>query len=227
MGIVPLVADMAHFNAVNFSELKQAGFVGIIHKARQGIAIGDPKYAARMAAAKAAGLRWGAYDFATHDDIAANVAAFLAYARLEESDSAWLDFEDNAHSQMSGAQAYEFLDRVAQKRGRPGGIYGGNRIREQIDPHDPKWIDMAAAAPLWQCRYIATQPADNAELFGRVPPIPPWSKNFLIQYTGDGIGPRPHSAPGLQNGADLNAFAGTAAELAATWAGEPAARAAA
>jgi GH25 family lysozyme M1 (1,4-beta-N-acetylmuramidase) len=226
MPIVPIVADMAHFNPVNFSDLKGANFVGVIHKARQGIAVGDPKYAARMAAAKAAGLCWGAYDFATHDDVAANVAAFLNFARLDDADSAWLDFEDNAHSQMTGAQAYEFLDRVAQKRGRACGIYGGNRIREQIDPHDAKWIDMARHAPLWQCRYIGSQPADNAELFRHVPPIAPWTKNFLIQYTGDGVGPRPHSAPGLQNGADLNAFNGTADELAAAWAGDAVALAA-
>ncbi len=219
MAIIPLVADIAHFNPVNFSELKEAGFVGVIHKARQGVAVGDPKYAARMAAAKNAGLRWGAYDFATHDDVAANVAAFLAYARLDDADSAWLDFEDNAHSQMTGEQAYEFLDRVAQERGRACGIYGGNRIREQVKPHSAKWIDMAAVAPLWQCRYIGSQPADNAELFRRVPPIPPWTSIFLLQYTGDGVGPRPHSAPGLQNGADLNAFNGAAAELAATWSG--------
>jgi GH25 family lysozyme M1 (1,4-beta-N-acetylmuramidase) len=222
MAIIPLVADMAHFNPVNFTELKDVGFVGIIHKARQGVGVGDPKYAARMAAAKTAGLRWGAYDFATHDDVAANVAAFLATARLEPTDSAWLDFEDNAHSQMTGKQAYEFLDRVAQKRGRACGIYGGNRIREQINPHDAKWIDMAENAPLWQCRYVKLQPADNADLFRVIAPIPPWTKNFLIQYTGDGVGPRPHTAPGLENGADLNAFNGTAAELATAWAGRAA-----
>jgi len=219
MAIIPLVADLAHFNPVNFTTLQDAGFVGIIHKARQGIASGDPKYAARMAAAKHAGLRWGAYDFATHDDVAANVAAFLATARLEPTDSAWLDFEDNTHSQMSGDQAYEFLDRVAQKRGRACGIYGGNRIREQIKPHDPKWIDMAQCAALWQCRYVKAQPADNADLFRVIAPIPPWTKNFLIQYTGDGVGPRPHTAPGLANGADLNAFNGAPDELAAAWAG--------
>lgn len=217
--IVPTVADMAHFNPVNFTELKQAGFVGVIHKARQGIAVSDPKYPSRMAAAKTAGLRWGAYDFATHDDVAANVDEFLAYARLSPMDSAWLDFEDNAHSPMSGDQAHEFLDRVTQKIGRPCGIYGGNRIREHINPHDPKWIDMAKVAPLWQCRYIRQQPDNNAELFRVIPPIPPWTKNFLIQYAADGVGPRPHTAPGLQNGADLNAFNGTADELSAQWAG--------
>jgi lysozyme len=220
MPIIPLVADMAHFNPVNFTQLKGAGFVGVIHKARQGVAIGDPKYASRMSAAKDAGLRWGAYDFATHDDVASNVAAFLKTASLTANDSAWLDFEDNTASPMSGDQAYEFLDRVAQALGRACGIYGGNRIREQIKPDDPKWIDMAKVAPLWQCRYIKLQPADNAELFRVIPPIPPWTANFLIQYAADGSGPQPHTAPGLQNGADLNAFNGTADELAAQWAGQ-------
>ena len=220
MSIVPTVADMAHFNPVNFSDLKAAGFVGVVHKARQGVGIGDPKYRSRMAAAKDAGLRWAAYDFATHDDVAANVKAFLDFAALEPNDAAVLDFEDNKNSQMTGDQAYEWLDRVAQARGLAPWIYGGNRIREQIDHQAAKWIDMAKVVLLWQCRYIRLQPADNEELFRAIPPIAPWSANFLIQYAADGVGPQPHTAPGLQNGADLNAFNGTPVELAAAWAGQ-------
>lgn len=220
MPIIPLVADMAHFNPVNFAQLKAAGFVGVIHKARQGIGMGDPMYARRMAAAKDAGLRWGAYNFATGDIPATNATAFLSFANLAAADSAWLDFETNAASEMSGDQAYEYLDRVMQKLGRAVGIYGGDRIRAQIKPDDPKWIDMAKVAPLWQCRYIGLRPDDNDELFRLIPPIPPWTANFLIQYAADGSGPLPHTAPGLQNGADLNAFNGTADELAAQWAGQ-------
>jgi hypothetical protein len=36
---------------------------------------------------------------------------------------------------------------------------------------------------------------------------------------GDGVGPLPHTVDGLENNADLNAFDGTDAELAALWAG--------
>lgn len=219
MPIIPVVADMAHFNPVNFAELKAAGFVGIIHKARQGVGYGDPKYASRMAAAKGSGLLWGAYDFATHDDVAQNVAAFLKTAALDVRDMAVLDFEDNVHSQMTADQAYEWLDRVMQSLGRAATIYGGNRIREQIRPQEQRWIDMAKVVRLWQCRYIKLQPADNDELFRRIAPIPPWTENFLIQYAADGVGPLPHTAPGLQNGADLNAFDGTADELIVAWAG--------
>ena len=125
------------------------------------------------------------------------------------NDGAWFDFEDNSASQMTGDQAHEFLDRVSQKLGRACGIYGGNRIREQIDPQAAKWIDMAARAPLWQCRYISVQPDDNDELFRLIQPIPPWTKNTIIQYTGDGVGPIPHTVQGLENGADLNVFIGT------------------
>lgn len=221
MSIVPMVADLAHFNPVNFAEIKAAGIRGVIHKARQGIGYGDPMYARRMAAAKMAELLWGAYDFATGDDPISNAATFLAYANLGPNDLAVLDFEDNTQSQMSGDRAYAFLEEVAQRLGRAPCIYGGNRIREEIKPDDPKWIDMAKHVRLWQCRYIKLAPADNAELFRAIAPIPPWTGNFLIQYTGDGVGPPPHTVSGLQNGADLDAFDGTPDQLAAAWAGAP------
>src|SRR6185437_14400647 len=152
--IVPSVADMAHFNSVNFAEIKAAGIVGIIHKARQGIGYGDPMYKRRMAAAKEAGLLWGAYDFATHDDPVANVKDFLNFAALGPNDLACLDFEDNRASNMTGDQACIFLTEGAQLLGRPMVLYGGNRPREQIRSQDPKWIDLAKTVRLWQCRYI-------------------------------------------------------------------------
>lgn len=217
MSIVPMVADVAHFNPVNFTEIKEAGIVGVIHKARQGLGYADPMYARRMSAARGAGLLWGAYDFATGDDPQANAALFLRTANLGPHDLAVLDFEDNSASQMTAAEAYAFLSEVMAGLGRGCAIYGGNRIREQIKPDDPKWIDLAKHVWLWQCRYIKAQPADNAELFRLIAPIPPWTSNFLIQYTGDGVGPQPHMVSGLQNGADLNVFNGSTEELAPQW----------
>jgi lysozyme len=217
MSIIPVVADLNHANSLNLTKLKAAGIVGIIHKARQGTGYGDPAYAARREAAESMGFLWGAYDFATHDDVPSNVAAFLATAKPGPQTSLWLDFEDNTHSQMTADQALEFLDRVSQKLGRACGIYGGNRIREEVDHQDSAWIDVSRTTPLWQCRYISGNPLTTADLFDRVPPIPPWTANFLIQYTGDGVGPRPHTVPGLEDGADLNAYDGTPEELTAAW----------
>lgn len=218
--IVPNIADFNHANSVNFTQLVGSGIWGVILKARQGTGFGDPAYNSRAKMAKSLGLLVGAYDFATGDSPKANVTAFLGYANLGPNDSAWLDFEDNTESEMTADQAYEFMDRVSQSLGRACGIYGGNRIREQIKPQDPKWIDMAKLAPLWQCRYIKLQPSDNDELFRVIPPIPPWTANFIIQYTGDGYGPKPHTVQGLQNGADLDVFLGTKDDLAKVWAGK-------
>lgn len=217
--ITPNVADMAHFNSVNFTEIAFGGIWSVIHKATQGLGIKDQMYARRMAAAKEAGFLWGAYDFATHDDPIANAKTFLAFANLGPNDAAVLDFEDNSASEMTGDQAYAWLDTVAQALGRAPMIYGGNRPREQIDHQQAKWIDMAKSVRLWQCRYIGGQPADNAALFAAIPPIAPWTENFLIQYTGDGVGPQPHTVTGLENGADLNVFNGTKDQLTAAWAG--------
>lgn len=77
---------------------------------------------------------------------------------------------------------------------------------------------MAKYTPLFQCRYIKSQPADNEALFKAVPPIAPWTSNFGVQYTGDGVGPTPHTIQGLENGADLDVFLGTKAQLAVAWA---------
>ena len=218
--IVPRIADMNHANTLNLTQFIAAGGWGIVHKSLQGPSFKDGAYKMRRAAAEAAGLLWGAYDFATHDDVTANVAAFLGASVMSGSDktvSLWLDFEDNTHSQMTGVQAWEFLDRVRQA-GFQCGIYGGNRIREQVDRQSAKWIDAAKVTKLWQCRYINAQPFNNADLFQHVPPLMPWTSNFMIQYTGDGIGPRPHTMGGLENGADLNVvLQATKDELAAVW----------
>ena len=152
MPIVPVIVDLYHANSVNFSKLKTAGIWGIIHKARQGIGFGDPAYASRRAMAEQLGFLWGAYDFATGDDVQANVNDFFKTANPGPTTSMWLDFEDNSQSEMSAEQAYQFLDEVSQRLGRACGIYGGNRIREKIPADDPQWIDMAKRTPLWQAR---------------------------------------------------------------------------
>jgi lysozyme len=212
MPIVPLVADMNHVNQVDFPRIAAAGIVGVIHKAIQGN-FTDPAYAARRAAATAAGLEWGAYAFNTGDPVADQVRHFLQVAAPDDRTSLWLDFEDNKVSNMSGAQAREFLDRVDQAIGRRCGIYGGSRIREQIDPNDAFF----AEHPLWLCQFKLIEVDSLAALNPHISVPKPFTKYFLLQYTGDGVGPKPHTVDGLQQGADLNAFNGTADDLRAAW----------
>ena len=214
--ITPVVADMNHNNPVDFGKLAAAGCVGVILKARQGIGFTDLAFLSRRDAARAAGLKVGAYDFATHDDAVENARDFLATTGVDSDLSYWLDFEDNRASQMTADQAKVFMTTVDQAVGFACGIYGGNRIFEQITDADPWWADH----PLWLCQYKTDPSLRDADLAALKPHIrvpPPWTTWFLLQYTGDGVGPLPHTMPGLENGADLNAFDGTADQLRGAW----------
>ena len=59
---------------------------------------------------------------------------------------------------------------------------------------------------LWLCQYANTPVLPAA-----------WDKYWLWQYTGDGVGPKPHSIAGIQGDVDLNVFNGSEAELKMSW----------
>lgn len=220
MPLIPFVCDLYHSNSINFTKIKDAGIIGVIHKATQGLSVvPDGKYASRRAIAEEMGLLWGAYNFSTDDNVAAAIEKFFSVAKPGPDTRMCLDFEDLPHGAMSGDQAYEFLDRSNQKLGRATTIYGGNRIREHIDGQAAKWISMAAVTPLWLCQYRNVHVSSLAELNRYIKIPAPWTKYDLLQYAADGSGPLPHSVSGLEDGADLNVYDGTAEQLRATWAG--------
>lgn len=217
MPLSPLVADVNHANPVDLQKFAAAGGVGVIHKATQGSFV-DKAYGARRDQARAAGLEWGAYDFNTGDPVKDQVARFIQTAQPDFRMSLWLDFEDNRASQMTLAQAREFLGRVDQILGRPCGIYSGNRIKELLQHATANDGEFFGAHPLWLCQYKIGHADIELEALNGIISLPDfWTKYFLLQYTGDGIGPQPHTMPGLENGADLNVFDGTPAELRAAW----------
>jgi len=223
--IHPVVADMAHFNPVDFQKIAAAGIRGVIHKATQGVGMADGQYAPRRERAVAAGLKWGAYSFATGDDARAHAKHFLEVAQPDAGTLLCLDYEDNPHSPMSAQAAWDFMRAVEDATGRLCWIYGGNRIAEEISPlcrANAAAADYFKARPLWLCQYKTRLPAgiDLAGLKKHIRVPAPWDDFTLLQYTGDGVGPLPHSVDGLEPGADLNAFAGTDDELAAVWPGE-------
>lgn len=209
MTITPRVIDISHHNSViDFSMVAAAGIWGVIHKASQGRAYIDPEYGVRRIAAEHAGLLWGAYHFNTGDNIASQVAAFLSAARPDDKTLMVLDYEDNRLSQMNIEQAVEFLHLLEQKLGRKAAIYSGNRIKETIGDLSQNDLDYLTSHRLWLCQY------------GPVAHIPAGFKNYwLWQFTGDGVGPQPHSIPGIAgSGIDINTFTGTRDDLAGSWA---------
>jgi hypothetical protein len=77
-----IVVDLSHHNGeVDLGEARDAGIVGIIHKATQGETFADAAYAGNRKKAADAGLLWGAYHFGSGGDDVKRLISFSASPR--------------------------------------------------------------------------------------------------------------------------------------------------
>ena len=202
--INPLVVDLSHYDDVaDFDAVKAAGIAGIIHKATEDVSFTDKLYASRRGPALAANLLWGAYHFLRPSSIAAQVDFFLKVAAPDDTTLLALDHEDK---RVALIDAKEFLLRVEDAVGRRPVLYSGSVIKEQLGSRIDGYL---AAHRLWLAQY------------GPRPVTPRnWPSAWLWQFTGDGLGPKPHSVPGIvDSGIDINSYEGDAVKLAAEWSG--------
>lgn len=194
-----VVIDLSHFNTVtSFAEVKQGGIVGVIHKATQGTGWSDPTYASRKQEALAAGLLWGAYHFGTNTDGAEQAKYFLSIVNPGPQDLLALDFEENPSSQMTIAQAEQFVTEVFNQTGRYPGFYSdalaGNMLGGKQD-------SILANCWFWRAQYGSSAPS--------VPPT--WSTWTMWQYTQTG------SVPGISGNVDRDTFNGSLEGLEKLW----------
>jgi lysozyme len=212
----PLVADISRYEVVtDFNAAFAAGLRGIIHKATQGDSYVDPKYAERKDPAIAAGLLYGAYHFADASPVSKQVDHFLTTVRpdLNPNLCLALDLEENSPRHggtMSLDSAKEWCRLVYRQTGQWPVLYSGNLLKQYLNGHPD--IDIAHLR-LWLAQY------------GPHAILPPgWTNYWLHQYTGDGVGPGPHTWPGIavdgpNQGLDLNYFGGT--DLGKEWSHVP------
>jgi lysozyme len=194
------VIDLSHFNGnPDFTAVKSAGILGVIHKATQGADYQDPLYDSNRSQAQAAGLLWGAYHFGTSDDPGAQVNNFLNWVGDTAGTLLVLDFEASATpaATMSLEQARTFVTMVQQRTGKWPGLYGGSLIRQLLGGgQDP----VLANCFLWLADY-APQPVVPAN----------WQTWTLWQYTSTG------SVEGVQGSCDRDMFNGSAEQLTDFW----------
>ncbi|HEV7406100.1 MAG TPA: glycoside hydrolase family 25 protein [Chthoniobacteraceae bacterium] len=217
------VLNLSHYDemAPDFVRMRHEGIVGVIHEATYPPNTGDPRYAARQAAAVAAGHLWGAYHFANGSDPVRQADAFLNFVeRHGRGISAGvllvLDFETNTHypgGTMTVKQAAAFVERVHARTGVYPGFYSNeNRLRaaaRELEA-DPQSRDILKRCWLWVANYHF-KPAGFA----------PWGGWTLWQYTGDGVcdlprGSYPKSCGNIPN-AERNIFDGSEAALTQFW----------
>ncbi len=194
-----VVVDLSHFNTVtSFSEIKQSGMVGVIHKATEGTNWQDPTYASRKQQALAAGLWWGAYHFGVNEDGAAQAKYFLSVVNPGPQDLLALDFEQNPSSQMTIAQAEQFVTEVYNSTGRYPGFYSDALVGDLLGG-SPNSI--LANCWFWRAQYGGSSPS--------VPPA--WPSWTMWQYTESG------SVPGVGGNVDRDTFNGSLADLSRLW----------
>jgi lysozyme len=197
----------------DFAALAAAGVWGLIHKATQGVGVNDPAYRTRTKNARLGALLTAGYHFNTGDLIIGQVNHFFDAVAPDAQTMMALDFEDNRASQMSLAQAVQFLQLADEKLGRPLWVYSGNRIKELIVNASAEVRATFAKRRFWLCQYGPRARMTDAN--GK--PLP-WAVPTLWQFTGDGVGSPPHTLPGiLTKGIDINSYAGTREQLAADW----------
>jgi lysozyme len=202
--IKPAFVDLSHHNAIpsSLEPAAASGILGVIHKASEGWSMVDDKLAARRHLALEAGLLWGTYHFIRPGSVDAQVAHYLEACKPVTDDNSLyvLDWEDRG---VSADDALAFLEAVEQITGHLPVLYTGFALKDAIAAGAPSaTLEALQRFGLWLAQY------------GPEPELPPgWSELWAWQYTDQG------SVAGITPPTDLNAYPGTADELAATWSG--------
>jgi lysozyme len=151
----------------------------------------------------AAGLWWDAYHFGVDQDGAAQAQHFLSVVNPGPEDLLALDFEENPGSQMTIAQAEQFVAEVYDQTGRYPGFYSdalaGRLLAGRPNP-------VLASCWFWRAEYGASPP-----------PVPPtWPTWTMWQYTDEA------ALPGISGLCDRSTFNGGMDGLARLWGHAPA-----
>jgi lysozyme len=207
---INVVVDISHHNGdkLDFGKAKQAGVVGVIHKATQGFTVKDKRYETNRQKARDVGLLWGAYHFGVGGDGSDQADHFLNTVQPDAGTLLVLDYEPNpTGATMTLPQAREFVSHVAAVQGKFPGLYSGHLIKEQLGhiiPPDP----ILSKCFLWIAQYSQAPAPTN------IPPT--WPTWTFWQYTDGNMGSQPHDVPGIGD-CDRNKFNGSLKNLKKLW----------
>jgi GH25 family lysozyme M1 (1,4-beta-N-acetylmuramidase) len=202
-----MVVDLSHYDSVmDYGAMKDCGVVGVIYKATQGIGYQDLTYDKARERALSAGLEWGAYHFGDASDVKLQVANFLGWAQIDGESLFALDFESNGSNTMSIDQARDWIEQVEDGLGREGQtvIYGGDLIKEELGNRADEFF---GSRRLWLAQYGNEAVVQCS-----------WDSYWLWQYSGDGMGPEPHTVDGINGDCDCNYYSGSVEQLVSEWA---------
>ena len=196
----PLIFDGYRGDDISsFHEMKAAGIVLGIFKSSQG-SRKDPRFAEYISRARSVGMLVGAYHFGSEGDGREQAEHYLSL--LTPETMMVLDFERYPSSQMTLAQAEEFVLECRRVTGNIPVLYYGELLRELESLGRVSQHSILRDCPAWISRYSAQRPVAIRGM-----------DLVMWQYTGDGVGPRPHRIAGCNNDADLSVWVGSPADI--------------
>jgi len=204
--INPLFVDLSHWDpASSYAQVKDAGIVGCIYKATEGSGYTDPTYVQQQQAAKAIGLKWGAYHFATAASTSSQIDNFMKFACPDPDELFCLDWEDYGSNTMSLSAVKEWIAEVETQLGREGQcvLYSGNTAKEALGNSIDTFL---GSRRLWLCQYGTTPVWQRS-----------WNGYWAWQFTDGIVGPMPHTIPGI-GPCDINSYDNGPDQLMAEWA---------
>ncbi|MFZ0219939.1 MAG: glycoside hydrolase family 25 protein [Candidatus Aquirickettsiella sp.] len=223
---VDAVIDVSEFNSsVDFSVIKNAGIVGVFHRATIGspelveghtqtYQTEDREYRGRELQAKKQGLLWGAYHYGLGGCGAEQARYFLQVLRAidQKTDILMaLDFEEpkGRGEPMELEDAKSFILEVYRQTGHYPLLYGGRVLREKIQAavSSGTKADKDALAVLRYCKIWIPRYGEESTII-----LPPgWSAWTFWQYTDKG------KFEGLKGFYDRNRFKGSRVALEKFW----------
>lgn len=189
------VLDLSHWNPTpDWAKIRQAGVVGVIHKATEGTSYVDDQLFKRGGAAIGAGLLWATYHFLKAGNPEGQMAHYLKTVNPKMGERMCIDHEEKASlSELKAAVKYLRTTRPDVQVA----IYSGHLIKEQLGSSTDQYLTDNTS--LWLAQY-ASSPSW---------PIKVWSQWSLWQYTDS------ETVPGISSPVDGNKWNGDPSNLPA------------
>jgi len=197
------VIDLSDDNIIPESlvEARNAGVVGMIHKATEGTDLVSEKADNRIYLAKEAGMLIGLYHTLTPDAARSQVSFFADTADELGLEDNWLlavQYDDPA---VPAQVLLEFLKDLEKETRRKPVLYAGPGLLNRLAELEPS----AKQYPLWLAQYDSVANVPTA-----------WGKYFLWQFT-DGENGEVQEVPGVDPPVACSDYLGDEEQLANHW----------
>jgi len=196
MGDIPICIDISHHQGFpDFREVRDAGVLGMIHKATEGTSFVDQNRAENCSSAIGAGIVCATYHWLKPGDAADQMKFYMDVVQPVSGERMVIDYEEDGCTLDDLHEAVQIL--LNDPRDLQVTVYSGHLLKEQLGSDHDKLL--AEYTDLWLAQYTSGTPSWSTETY------PQWK---LWQYSEEG------QVPGIDDAfVDFDNFNGESSEF--------------